>query len=65
MIRFFDSSRTLHDFVDAHDVIHWRGFVGLGTISYIDTDSVHVTFDSRSDYEDWCQAGKPQQLSLF
>lgn len=65
MIRFFESSRVLHDWVDVHDVKRLCGFVGLGTISYVDTAELHVTFDSRYDYDDWCAAGCPVQLTLF
>lgn len=65
MIHFFADSSSLKDFVSRNDVTVWHGSIGLGTLSFIDTYSLHVVFDTRKDYEDWLANGKPEQICLF
>lgn len=65
MIRFFASSDDLRDFVRLNDVTVWHGDFGIGTLTFIDSDTLHVVFGSRSDYEAWVLSGQPEQLVLF
>lgn len=65
MIRFFPSSAALKDYVSKNNVITWSGPYGMGSLLYIDSVDLHVVFGSRTDYELWCAAGSPEQISLF
>lgn len=64
---FFLTSAALNDYVNANNVITWHGDYGMGSLLFIDSDSLHlhVVFDTRSDYEDWLASGSPIQISLF
>lgn len=65
MIRFFPSSSALKEYVSEHNVITWSGPYGMGSLLFIDSSDLHVVFGCRSDYESWCAAGSPVQISLF
>lgn len=62
---FFGDSQSLMDYVHAHDVFIRHGDVSFGTITFIDSLSLHVAFDTRMDYEIWRDSGCPAQFSLF
>lgn len=64
MIHFFASSSDLRKYVELYNEITWHGFVGLGSLEFIDSD-IHVVFDSRQDYEQWLRDGQPVQFCLF
>ena len=53
------------DYVHKNDVTVWHGQYGLGTITFIDCKSLHIAFDSRSDYEKWKNGSIQSQISLF
>lgn len=65
MIQFFSSSAALKEYVSRYNVIHWSGSYGFGSLLFIDCDNLHVCFESRSDFDSWCAAGRPVQISLF
>lgn len=62
---FFSNSLSLRDFVKDNDVVVWYGDHGIGTLSFIDTSSLHVVFLNRSDYENWDSSGRLVQITLF
>lgn len=64
-LHFFSDSSSLSEYLHKYDVIIWHGDMGLGTFTFIDNCNLHVIFDTRKDYEDWCSCGSPVQLSLF
>lgn len=63
----FPDSLSLQSYVRQHNVITWHGCYGIGSLMFIDSYDLHIVFDSRRDYENWCNAGKPVnvQLALF
>lgn len=65
MIEFFSSSAALKEFVSKNNVITFHGAYGVGSLLFIDSSDLHVVFGCRSDYESWCAAGSPVQISLF
>ena len=63
----FPDSDLLKEYVRRHNVITWHGCYGIGNLSFIDSNDLHIVFSSRSEYEKWVDAGEPicVQLSLF
>ena len=61
----FSTSAALMDYVHKNDVTVWYGQYGMGTINFIDCKSLHIAFDSRSDYEKWKDGSVQSQISLF
>lgn len=62
---FFSDSQSLMAYVRANDTYVRHYDFSLGTITFIDSSSLHAAFDTRKDYEDWDFVGRPAQLSLF
>lgn len=66
MIVFVDSE-SLVDYVRRNNVVTWHGCHGIGNLTFIDSNDLHIVFSSRQDYENWCAKGMPEnvQLRLF
>lgn len=62
---FFTDSDSLRSYVCEHDVYVRNGCWSIGTLEFIDADDLHVVFMNRSAYENWDNAGRPIQISLF
>lgn len=64
MIHFFLDSPALRSYLRLHDKFVRHGDISLGSLTYIDSSSLHVVFDSRADYERF-KSGVDIQISFF
>ncbi len=65
MVHEFLTSELLHQYMDTHITYKRCGDVYIGSLTYIDSSTLHVVFDSQKDFELWKQAKQDVQITLF
>lgn len=67
-MKMFSSSKDLQDYVRENNVITWHGIYGIGSLTFIDSPTLHIVFENDKEYRIWDSSGRSLdgfQYSLF